>query len=78
MMIRGTVLIVAHLNEPVIYLGEGICRRGLWGCRQRILWARTANNRPIALNPAANEHGYYVAHQATCPDRERFRTAARR
>lgn len=78
MMVRGVLLRVAHLNEPVVYVGEGVCHRGLWGCRQRILWARTANNRPIALNPVPNEYGYFVAHQATCPDRARFRSAAQR
>jgi len=72
----GTLLRVAHLNELVTFTGVGVCRRGLIGCRQRILWARTARNEPIALNPAFNEYGYYVAHQATCPDGKRFRNAA--
>jgi len=72
----GTLLRVAHLNEPVTFTGVGGCRRGLIGCRQRILWARTARNEPIALNPTPNGYGYYVAHQATCPHRAWFRDAA--
>jgi len=71
----GILLRVAHLNDPVTFTGVGVCRRGLIGCRQRILWARTARKEPIALNPAPNEHGYYVAHQATCPHRAWFRKA---
>ncbi len=74
-MRRGTLLRVAHLNDPVAFTGVGVCRRGLIGCRQRILWARTARNEPIALNPAPNEYGYYTAHQATCPHRTWFRNA---
>ncbi len=74
----GTLLRVAHLNDPVTFMGVGVCRRGLIGCRQRILWARTANNRPIAFNPNPNEYGYYIAHQATCPSRQRFGTVRRR
>ena len=74
----GTLLCVAHLNEPVTFIGVGVCRRGLIGCRQRILWARTVRNEPIALNPVSNKHGYYIAHQATCPDRKRFREATYR
>ena len=73
----GTLLRVAHLNDPVTFTGVGICRRGLIGCRQRILWVRTAHNQPIALNPVPKEFGYYVAHQATCPDRHRFRETVR-
>ena len=72
----GTLLLVAHLNEPVTFAGVGVCRRGLIGCRQRILWARTVRNEPIALNPDPNEHDYYLAHQATCPHRAWFRKAA--
>jgi len=74
----GTLLRVAHLNELVTFTGVGVCRRGLIGCRQRILWARTINYRLIALNPSPNERGYYVAHQATCPHSEQFRKAARK
>ena len=73
----GTLLRVAHLNDLVTFTGVGVCRRGIIGCRQRILWARTARDEPIALNPTPNGYGYYVAHQATCPDGKRFRNAAR-
>ena len=32
-------------------------RRMSCGCGQRILWARTVNNRPIALNPVPDPEG---------------------
>jgi hypothetical protein len=73
----GQALRVAHLREPVIYQGPGVCRRDLIGCRQRILWALTAKRYRIPLNPVPNEHGYYVAHQATCPQARLFRRDGR-
>ena len=77
MLLPGARLRVARVGD-VVYTGPGTCGYGIVGCRQRILWARTANNRPIALNPTPNEHGYYVAHQATCPNQRWFEKAARR
>jgi hypothetical protein len=71
MMLPGAKLLVAKVGE-VVYLGPGYCGYGLIGCRQPILWARTAHHRRIALNPQPNEHGYYVAHQATCPSKKTF------
>lgn len=76
MLLPGAKLLVARVGE-VVYLGPGYCGYGLIGCRQPILWARTARQRRIALNMQPNEHGYYVAHQATCRDAERFRKAGR-
>jgi len=77
MLLPGAKLLVAKVGE-VVFLGPGYCGYGLLGCRQPILWARTAHHRRIALNPHPNEHGYYIAHQATCPDGIRFRKVARR
>lgn len=71
-LIPGTLLRVAHLNYLVLYSGPGVCRRGWKGCRRQIIWAVTANGRPIALDPTPNAFGYYVAHRATCPVAHQF------
>jgi hypothetical protein len=77
MLIPGTRLRVARVGE-VLYTGPGTCGYGTMGCRQRILWARTVNDRPIALNSEPNEYGYYIVHQSTCPSRHQFETSRRR
>lgn len=69
----GDVVPVAGMQSPVLVTGRGFCRKGLIGCRRPILWARTASERKIPLDPDPDESGVYTPHRTTCPHAGKFR-----
>ena len=71
--LAGKHVRVQGLHEPAVITGTGVCRRGLYGCRGFILWARTASGKPIPLDPDPDENGEYRDHRTTCPHAARFR-----
>lgn len=66
------------VTTEVTYTGPGICRRDRIGCRQTILWCRTANGKAMPVDPEPDGEGIYTSHWATCPKAEAFRAAQRR
>jgi len=48
------------------------------GCGAKIEWWRTTNNRMMPFNPIESDDVKVVPHWASCPNRDRFRSAADR